>query len=508
MPSSCRKPSDSFAGATVIHKLCLAALAVVVATGAGCGNDTSSSTPSAAIDYVAGAIEPFISRGEPMAIEGFGFGTDRGTVRFTRIGGGFVEGIVADSEWTPFTITTVVPDSAALGREALDVITAAGTELIATLHVLPRPSFDPATLTWVAREAYPGAPSGIAVTAATFPSGSGLRTTLYAAGGAEPPLMTADSGVYLARVIDGGAGAIEPWTRQRDTSDQTRSRVLPAPRAFAAATVATPYNSRFPGIAMYVIGGIDGSGVAQASVLGASVTPDSVSARFVFLEPLPAPRAGAIAVVRRGRVYVIGGTDAAGIPQTSVFVGRIGTEGHIDGWYVAPSLPGARAYGGGVARDGWVVALGGVADSVPLGGGTDAGTSRLVTGDTAAVSPLSGFFTGAWGTAGNLVPDGRSQFALLDLGPTALAVGGMYAGASSNAAETIAATVTDSALGPFAGPVGTNRISDLQCLTANAGTLIGPAGVSWRETDGTARGLVVGGLDLTTQTSRGCAWGF
>lgn len=483
-------------------------MVVGVVTGTGCGNDTSSGSPSTQIDYVAGAIEPFASRGERIAIEGFGFGTDRGTIRFTRTGGGFVAGVVADSEWTPFTITTVVPDSAALGREALDVITATGTEVIATLHILPRPSFNPDTLTWVARGTYPGAPSGVALTAATFPSGSGVRTTLYAAGGAEPPVMTPDSGVYLAGVVDGGAGAIEPWIRQRDTSDQTRSRVLPAPRAFAAATVATPNNSRFPGVAMYVIGGIDRSGIAQASVLGASVTPDSVSARFVFLEPLPAPRAGAIAVVRRGRIYVIGGTDAAGIPQTSAFVGRIGPDGHIDGWYVAPSLPGARAFGGGVARDGWVAALGGVADSVPLGGGTDAGISRLVTGDTAAVSPLSGFFTGAWGTAGNLLPDGRSQFALLDLGPTALAVGGMYAGASSNAAETIAATVTDAALGPFAGPVGRNRIAGLTCLSVTAGTLIGPAGISWRETDGTARGLVVGGFDLTTQTRRSCAWGF
>jgi len=106
------------------------------------------------------------------------------------------------------------------------------------------------------------------------------------------------------------------------------------------------------------------------------------------------------------------------------------------------------------------------------------------------------------------LPEGRSQFALLDLGQTALVVGGMYAGASSNGAETLAATVTDGSVGPFTGPVGTNRIADLTCLSAPAGTLIGPAGVSWWETDGTARGLVVGGLDLATLTRRSCAWGF
>jgi hypothetical protein len=107
-----------------------------------------------------------------------------------------------------------------------------------------------------------------------------------------------------------------------------------------------------------------------------------------------------------------------------------------------------------------------------------------------------------------MLPEGRSQFAVLDLGPTVLAVGGVYASASSNAAETIAATVTNDSLGPFAGPVGTNKIADMPCLSANGGTLIGAAGVSWREADGTARGLVMGGLDLATQTRRSCAWGF
>jgi hypothetical protein len=362
-------------------------------------------------------------------------------------------------------------------------------------------------LTWVARETYPGAPSGIGVTAATFPSGSDLHTTLYAAGGAEPPLMTPDSGVYVARVIAvGGAGTIEPWRRQRDTSIKHSVACFRSSRIRSGGV--GPYNSRFAGTAMYVIGGIDESGIAQASVLGANVTPDSVSARFVFLEPLPAPRAGAIAVVRRGRIYVIGGTDASGTPQSSVFMGRIGLDVHIDGWYLSPSLPGARAYGGGVARDEWVVAVGGVADSVPVGGGTDAGISRLVTGDTAGVSLITGFFTGAWGTAGSFLPEGRSQFALLDLGPTALVVGGMYASASTNGAETLAATVTDDSVGPFTGPVGTNTIASQTCQSAPAGALVGPAGITWREADGTARGLVVGGLDLATQTRRSCAWGF
>jgi hypothetical protein len=475
---------------------------------ASCG-DGSSPDQSARIDFVAGAIEPVLTRGERFVIEGFGFGADPGTVLFTRIGGGTIERAVADSDWAEFTVLATVPDSAASGHVALAVVTAAGRQILATINVLPRAPFNRAGLTWVARGTFPGAPSGVAVTAAEFPAAGGvLRTTLYAAGGAEPPAMTPDSGVYVARVVDGGFGAVESWTRQHDDTNANRTRALPAPRAFAAAVVATRFNSRFRGSALYVIGGLDSAGRAQASVLGADVAPDSVTGHFVTLEPLPGPRAGATAIVRHGTIYVIGGTDELGRPQPSVYAGRIGADGHIDGWYAQPSLPGPRAYGGGIARDRRVFALGGVADSVPPGGGLNAGTQRMVTGDTAAVSPRTGFFTGSWGVGAALFPEGRSQFAVFDLDSTVLVVGGMYGGASSNSAETLAATALGDSLGPFTGPVGTNRIADLMCLTQTAGTLVGPAGISWREPTGTRRGLLLGGMDVATQGRRTCSWGF
>ena len=482
----------------------------------GCGGDTSGPVfATARLDYIDGAIEPILTRGQQVALEGFGFGAARGpgggTVRFARSGGGEIDAVVQDSAWSALTITTIVPDSAVSGT--VTVITGAGTRLTASVHVLPPPAFDPALLTWQARTSFPRAPVGVALAAAEFPVGSALRATLYAAGGAEPfssggsITMVPDSGVYLARAMAGGAGSIDAWVRQRDTTDAARSRVLPVPRAFAAAAVATRYNSRLAGSALYVIGGIDAAGRAQATVLGADVTADSVSRRFIFLEPLPAPVAGAIAVVRRGRIYVIGGTDEQGRPQQAVYVGRIGVDGHIDGWYQQPPLPGPRAYGGGLVRDGRVVAIGGVADSVPPGGGLDPTPQRLVTSDTAPLSLVSGFFTGPWGSGPTVLPEGRSQFALLDVGNAVLVVGGVYAGAATNAAETVAAPVSGDSLGTFAGPVGT-QIWDQACGASGAGTLVGPAGVTWREGDGTPRGLVLGGMDLATQLRRGCTWGF
>src|SRR5256886_10314732 len=58
-------------------------------------------------------------------------------------------------------------------------------------------------------------------------------------------------------------------------------------------------------------------------------------------------------------------------------------------------------------------AFGGVADSVPPGGGLDSGTARLASSDTAAVSLVSGFFTSAWAPGATLLSTGRSQFATL-----------------------------------------------------------------------------------------------
>jgi Kelch motif protein len=455
------------------------------------------------IAYVDGALEPILERGDPVVIEGLGFGATQGagTVTFSNAaGGGVAAPVAAPADWSDAAVRVTVPDSAVSG--ALAVTTGDGLRLTAIVHVLPHVVYNPDTLSWQSRGSFPRAPVGVALAASETPSGAALITTLYAAGGAEQigGGLVPDSGVYLAHVAAGGV--VGAWARQRDTTDFT-SRVLGAPRAFAAAAIATRYNSRFPGSALYVIGGIDAAGRAQASVLAADVTADSVVARFVPLEPLPVPVAGALAVVKRGRIYVIGGTDSVGHPLQSVFVGRIGLAGHVDGWYVQPSLPAPRAYGGAVVLDGRALAFGGVTDSVPPGGGLNAGTTRLASSDSAAVSLTSGFFTGLWGVGASLLPAGRSQFATLDLRDVVLVVGGMYAGAATNSAETISAAVVGDSLGPFGGPVGLMSIS-----AQGGGTLIGPSGVTWRDADGSRHGLVLGGIDLGTGLRRAGAWGF
>lgn len=461
-----------------------------------CGGSATGPAPSTPrVDFVDGAIEPLLVRGQAVVIEGFGFGDSQGTgaIDFPRAGGGAVLAPVPAGGWSDRLLRASVPDSATSG--VLTVTSADGRHLTATIHVLPHVAFDPTTLTWQSRPAFPGAPAGVALAGASEPAGSGLTVAVYAAGGGEPrggdSSIVPDSAVFTAHASPGGA--IGAWTRLPE---------LPAPRAYAAAVAANRFNSRLNGHALYVIGGVDSSGRARATVFQALGSADTLGP-FTTIEALPAPVAGAMAVVRRGRIYVMGGADSLGRPQTNVFVGRIGLDGHIDGWFVEPSLPTPRAYGGGVVLDDRATVFGGVTDSAPPGGGLDTLQPRLATADSAPTSLLSGFFTGGWAPAAAPLVQGRAQFATLPFGDVMLIVGGVYAGAADNVTETLAAPVSGDSLGSFAGPVGANTIFSL-----GGGALVGAAGITWVDGDGTGHGLVVGGVDLVSRERRAAVWGF
>ena len=477
-----------------VASVALGALAAALACG---GPSTGPEPFKPRIDYVDGAIEPVLVNGQAVVLEGFGFGDVQGSgaIHFARTGGGVTPAMVVAGTWSDRTVRVIVPDDAVSG--ALTLTTDAGRTLSAAVHVLPHVVFDPATLTWQARTTFPRAPVGVGLAAGSEAGSSGLSVVLYAAGGAETETGTRkvspDAAVFVARAAPGGA--IGVW---RQTPD------LPAKRAFAAVAIASRYNSRYAKRALYVIGGIDDAGRARATVYRTLPDADTAVGAFTTIEPLPAPVAGAIAVVRRGRIYVMGGADSLGRPQTNVFVGRIGLDGHIDGWYTQPALPGPRAYGGGVVLDDRATVFGGISDSSEPGVGLDTLVPRLAAGDGAPVSLLSGFFTGTWAPGGPVLPAGRSQFATLTLGDVVLLVGGVYAGASANTAETIVATVfAGDSLGDFSGPVGTNSIAG-----QGGGTLISAAGASWLDVDGTPHGLVFGGIDLVTRERRAGAWGF
>src|SRR2546425_6874524 len=87
-------------------------------------------------------------------------------------------------------------------------------------------------------------------------------------------------------------------------------------------------------------------------------------------------------------------------------------------------------------------------------------------------------------------------FRSLDLRDVVLVVGGVYAGAATNSAETIAATAVGDSLGPFSGPVG---LATRSIAFQNGGPLVCPTGGPRRGADGARRGPVLGGVALSTR---------
>ena len=124
------------------------ALVAVLAVG-GCGETAGPLVlPTARIDFVDGAVEPILVRGQALVIEGFGFGSVQGggQVRFAKTGGGSVVATVPDSaSWSELAIRAVVPDSAITG--SLTIVTELGRTLTAAVHVLPAVPFNANTLT-------------------------------------------------------------------------------------------------------------------------------------------------------------------------------------------------------------------------------------------------------------------------------------------------------------------------------------------------------------------------
>jgi hypothetical protein len=132
--------------------------------------------------------------------------------------------------------------------------------------------------------------------------------------------------------------------------------LLPAPRADAAIVGA--------GLQTLLIGGTDATGAPQASVFATVIRPDGNLDPWSEGAALPAPRAQASAVFFSGAAYVIGGLGVDGAPTDTVFAGTPdAATGKITAWTESTDLklPAPRA---GAA----VVVAG---DGVFLIGGTD-----------------------------------------------------------------------------------------------------------------------------------------
>ena len=168
---------------------------------------------------------------------------------------------------------------------------------------------------------------------------------IYVTGGDGPIGGNPRTSVYYATIYSDGG--LSYW-------GSTTS--LPSPRHYHAGVEARGY--------LYVIGGYD-----QASALStmhyAPINGDGTLGSWKSGRSLPAARAGVRAVQNKDFVYVIGGADNGG-PKNSVYYAYVNSDGSLDNWIVAPSLPRALGWTG--------VAM--VNDAIYVTGGHDGSVRR------------------------------------------------------------------------------------------------------------------------------------
>lgn len=202
------------------------------------------------------------------------------------------------------------------------------------------------------------------------------------------------------------AGSVIPW------QPSPTELALPAARV-GAMTVQSGFH-------LYIVGGMDGSGVATAETFETLATSDGNYAPWAAGPALPEPRAEAAVTSLSGVPYIIGGEDAAGGLATTVFIGQLDA-GRVTGWLPADGQDGRPdlTLPAGIAG---AAALAGPDGLWLIGGRTADGT----TGDVWRAVYAEGSTTlGGWEKLeGVSLPAPREEAAAALVGETILVAGG------------------------------------------------------------------------------------
>jgi hypothetical protein len=201
---------------------------------------------------------------------------------------------------------------------------------------------------------------------------------------------------------------------------------LPAPRALGDVVTL--------GNRIYVVGGANGGGAQTTVYLGeANATGDIPM--WAATTDLPDARKANSAVTANNYLYTVGGADAAGVRQPSVFYAPVRGDGSLGSWQVTTPLPAPRANLGCVAARGFLYAI----------GGDDLTPAAVATAFFAPLDPSTGV-VGAW-TATTPLPIARWALAAVTDGSYIYVIGGL--GTSATTEVRYSRIEADGALGPW-----------------------------------------------------------
>jgi hypothetical protein len=471
---------------------------VVAGALAACGGGSSGPTgPSGppAVTLVNGATMPSGPIGSTVVIQGSNFGTGQaaaaGQVLFTKsTGAPDTATIASPGDWTNGLIVTTVPNGAVTGT--LVVKTSGGTSTPFTFTVPAKVGLNPSTINWTSTTALPVGLSGHAVAAATLP-GAAATSVVYVVGGADSSNVPRDSVLY-ATVSN--TGALGSWTKTTG---------LPAPRAFAAAVVATSTNSAVTGGSyLYVLGGDStASGKPVQTVYVGTLSASGAVTSWTTTTSLPAATHSLGAVIFDGNLYIAGGSGTGNVPVATVYRVAIQSNGMLGSqWTAEPSLPSARSYFGFGVNGTFLYALGGDNGAVTP---NDSSVSATALNDVlyAQIDVHTGDLTTAgWASPlqTNKLKKAVSKHTAVMTGGYVLVTAGLYTGASTGATEeTYAQLNNDGSTSPFNGATGSNTISTLCGPNCN---IFNHAAAGYLDATGAFHVLVVGGDNVNAPTKK------
>lgn len=452
--------------------------------GTSAGRDASFTAVAPTLLYVNGATRPSGNPGSTVIIEGAGFGDVQGTgqVLFSNGTGGTVAaGIANASDWTDGFIVTTVPAGAASGD--VKVQTATGTSAPLVFTITSNAQFSPSTITWTGTTALPIGLSGHDAAFATLAGTSSSTNVVYVTGGADSTYAPL-ADVRFATIQS--TGQLGSWAS---------TTAMPAPLAFHASVVATPFNSRVKGTGfIYVLGGATtAAGAPSAAVYRGTLNADGTVGTWTTLGSLPAPVHSLGAVLFRGDIYVVGGSTTANAPVNTVFRARIDSLGAIGDWIAQANLPSARSYHGLVQVGGYLYTVGGETTALTPNDSSVVSGTKLSEVAYAKIDLRTGnLATTGWVVNAASLSKATSKHTVVAAGGSLLSTAGLYNGAATGSSEQSYAQLnSDGTVGSFAGATGAHTIA-----SAGGRNLFNHAALAYTDGNGVAHVLVLGGDDV------------
>ena len=412
--------------------------------------------------------------------------------------------------WHDTYIKAIVPNTLTVGTTYNVTVTTPGGVMTssASFLVTQEVSFNPSTLAWSKTSALPVAMQGFPTVVAPLAGG----TYIYTLGGNIG--LSGYGGAMTSNVADVNFNQLNMTTSASGNAGSlvntswTKTTALPALRGFSAGAIATSFNSLVPAAAngfVYVLGGLDASGTAQNTVYYAQINSDGTVGTWNTTTSLPQPLFGHAVAIFHGRLYVAGGNDASGTPTKTVYSAVIEVDGTLGFWSTYTALPTAVAYHQLVTAGGVLYILGGTSSAGvnPTSSTQSAASSKTVYYNL--INIVDGTLAASWMTNSNSMIKNDEKHTAVAVGANILVSGGLFGATGSTSFQTgeeyYAAVNADGSLGSFNGATGSNTINSV-----SGTTFFNHSVAFFADAVGKPHVLILGGQDILGSVMNADVW--